>query len=231
MGDYNVILEHRPGATNRADPLSHRLDFDDGSSDNENIIALPDHLFAATADTLDLEEAMIAAQKHHVPTIQAWAQAYPIQQHTDEVWWNADHLVVVEDIALRRGVTSLYHDSTTVGHPGIFKTCQLLSRDYWWPKLGEFVTDYIKGCAVCQSTKPNTTKGKPPLFPITTDHAPLPFKHVSVDLIVKLPQSQGYNSILTITDHDCSKVAFFIPCNKATDAEGMAHLLRFLGTV
>jgi hypothetical protein len=47
---------------------------------------------------------------------------------------------------------------------------------------------------------------------------------VSVDLIVKLPQSQGYDSILTITDHDCSKAAFFIPCNEATDAEGMAHL-------
>jgi hypothetical protein len=71
MGDYNVILEHRPGATNHADPLSRRLDFDNGSHDNESVITLPDHLFAATADTLDLEEAVIAAQKRHVPTIQA----------------------------------------------------------------------------------------------------------------------------------------------------------------
>jgi hypothetical protein len=79
---------------------------------------------------------------------------------------------------------------------------------------------------ICQSTKPNTTKGKPPLYPITTDHAALPFEHISVDLIVKLPQSQGYDSILTVTDHNCSKVAFFIPCNEAMDAEGMAHLYR-----
>ena len=45
-----------------------------------------------------------------------------------------------------------------------------------------------------------------------------------MDLIVKLPQSQGYDSILTITDHDCSKAAIFIPCNKTIDAVGIAEL-------
>jgi hypothetical protein len=39
-----------------------------------------------------------------------------------------------------------------------------------------------------------------------------------------LPVSNGYDTILTITDHDCSKAALFIPCNETIDSEGVAKL-------
>ena len=45
-----------------------------------------------------------------------------------------------------------------------------------------------------------------------------------MDFIVKLPLSNGYDSILTVTDHDCTKAALFIPCNEAITAEGLAEL-------
>ena len=45
-----------------------------------------------------------------------------------------------------------------------------------------------------------------------------------MDFITKLPQSGGYNTILTVTDTDCSKASIFIPCNKAIDSEGVALL-------
>jgi len=41
---------------------------------------------------------------------------------------------------------------------------------------------------------------------------------------MKLPQSGGYDTILTITDTDCSKVSIFIPCQEAIDSEGVALL-------
>jgi len=53
----------------------------------------------------------------------------------------------------------------------------------------------------------------------------MPFKTVTLNFITKLPKSQGYDSILTITDHDCSKAAIFIPCNEAATAEEMAVLI------
>ena len=90
--------------------------------------------------------------------------------------------------------------------------------------MGTFVQDYVKGCATCQATKAATNRPKPPLFPITTNPDALPFEDVAVDLIVKLPTSQGYDSILTITDQGCSKAAILIPCHEATDAGGMAQL-------
>jgi hypothetical protein len=40
----------------------------------------------------------------------------------------------------------------------------------------------------------------------------------------KLPVSQGFDSILTITNQGCTKAAIFIPCNKDITAEEIAAL-------
>ena len=124
---------------------------------------------------------------------------------------------------LRRGVISLFHNPPTAGHPGIAKTTTLLTKYYWWPGMHDMVTQYIKGCAQCQMTKTNTMPTKPPVNPITPKHS-LPFETIVMDFIVKLPPSQGYNSILTATDHDCTKASIFIPCNKIINAPGLARL-------
>ena len=86
------------------------------------------------------------------------------------------------------------------------------------------VTDFVKGCATCQSTKPKTTQPKPPLYPITTESDALPFETIALDFITKLPESKGNDTILTITDQACSKATFFIPCKETIDTEGVANL-------
>jgi len=53
----------------------------------------------------------------------------------------------------------------------------------------------------------------------------MPFETVTLDFITKLLVSQGYDSILTITDHDCTKAMLFIPCREAMTAEEMAGLI------
>src|SRR6266702_2657885 len=50
----------------------------------------------------------------------------------------------------------------------------------------------------------------------------MPFETIALDFITKLPTSQGYDSILTIMDHDCTKAAVFIPCKESITAEGVA---------
>jgi hypothetical protein len=53
--DYNFQLVHIPGSTNKADALSRRPDYDNGSSDNSDMTVLPPHLFirATTFSSLD----------------------------------------------------------------------------------------------------------------------------------------------------------------------------------
>jgi hypothetical protein len=84
--------------------------------------------------------------------------------------------------------------------------------------------DYVKGCADCQHNKVNTHTKKAVLSPIFARPEALPFETVAMDFIVKLPLSEGYDSILTITDHDCTKMTIFIPCNESISAEGVARL-------
>ena len=109
-------------------------------------------------------------------------------------------------------------------HPGITKTLQLIAPYYWWPNMKTFVMEYIKGCASCQMSKVNCNPVHPPLFPIFPAENAHPFETIALDFITKLPPSGGYNTILTITDMDCSKASIFLPCHETIDSEGVATL-------
>src|SRR6266702_2384037 len=87
------------------------------------------------------------------------------------------------------------------------------------------IEEYVKGCAFCQENKINTHQLKLCLVSITTNTEAEPFEVITIDFIVKLPLSKGYNTILTITDHDCSKVAIFIPCNETITVEGVVNFI------
>ena len=73
-------------------------------------------------------------------------------------------------------------------------------------------------------TKSCTNRPKIPIFPITTERNSALFKMITVDLIVDLSHSNNYDSILTITDHNCTKVALFLPCNQTIDVPGITRL-------
>ena len=53
----------------------------------------------------------------------------------------------------------------------------------------------------------------------------MPFETVALDFITKLPVSQGYDLILTVTNHNCTKAAVFIPCKESMTAEETAGLI------
>jgi hypothetical protein len=89
--------------------------------------------------------------------------------------------------------------------------------------MKQFVTDYVKGCAQCQANKANTHKTRPPLYLIKLQNT-YPFETIALDFITKLPESIGFNTILTITDHHCSKAALLIPCREEIDGPGVAQL-------
>ncbi len=89
--------------------------------------------------------------------------------------------------------------------------------------MAKDIKDYIKGCAQCQQNKVNTQGVKAQYHPITTTAEALPFQTIALDFITKLPKSKGYDTILTITDQGCTKMAIFIPCNEEITAEQVAY--------
>ena len=87
----------------------------------------------------------------------------------------------------------------------------------------EFIKEYIRGCATCQENKILTRRNKPALYPIPPEEDAKPFQTVAMDLIVKLPTSNGYDSILTIMDHNCTKGVILIPCRETMNTEELAR--------
>jgi hypothetical protein len=65
---------------------------------------------------------------------------------------------------------------------------------------------------------------KTPICPITAEHPHTLFGTIAMDFITKLPISKGYDTILTITNHDCSKAILLFPCKETITAEEVAKL-------
>jgi hypothetical protein len=193
-----------------------------GMHNNEDILVLPEHLFINTMQREGLE-ADVVGQQENRPEIKEWKTTWPITEK-DGVLLHHGCVVVLKEQTLQCQLLQQYHDHITVGHPGICNILQAIGQDFWWPTMKTFVTQYVKGCAICQSIKPNTIRAKPPLLPITVTKGSYHFQTVSLDLIMDLPMSQGNNAILTIVDHDCSKAAIFLPCTKEITVEGLAQL-------
>jgi hypothetical protein len=130
-------------------------------------------------------------------TLKPWVDPHQLKQHQG-IWYKDRQQVVTGNTEAKRQLIQSHHDSPVHGHPGISKTIQLTERLYWWLRMRIDITEYVKGCADCQRHKVNTQPTKAPLQPIYPKVEAMPFETVALDFIVKLPVSQGFNSILTM---------------------------------
>ena len=125
---------------------------------------------------------------------------------------------------VKRAIVSKAHDAPTAGHPGRDEMLQKVQQNYWWAGMKQWISDYVKGCAICQQTKVQTHRRPIPTYCIPTAPGTLPFQTVAMDLITGLPNRQGFNAILTIVDHGCSRAAIFLPCTTNISRLGIAQL-------
>src|SRR5579863_7708577 len=71
LSEFNYVLKHLPGTLNHADGLSRRPDHDDGSNDNKQVVALPNHVFVRSVSVDSLWGRVAAAQEQDASAIQA----------------------------------------------------------------------------------------------------------------------------------------------------------------
>ena len=137
----------------------------------------------------------------------------------DGLWYHKNLIVLPE--SLRGSSLQLAHDAKYVGHLGVSKTIDLITRQYWWPSIRKDVKAYIQSCDSCQRIKSETQKAKGLLQPL-----PIPSRQwdeVTMDLITDLPESDGADSVIVFTDK-LSKMVHFIPTIKACTASDLAGL-------
>jgi hypothetical protein len=104
------------------------------------------------------------------------------------------------------------HDRNT--HAGFRKAYHELRQNYYIKNLSKSLRSYISTCPSCQQN--STLRHKPygQLQPIQTPDSP--FQMVSLDLIVKLPESKAsglcYDSLMTIMDKFTKMVTLILSC-------------------
>ena len=218
----------------RADPLSRRPDHEEGvSSDNEGRMLLKPEYFAlhaiqpthaSTVDDTDLLKKIKTALEDDKMTKDYKALLNSGQREFGKSLqeWNFENGLLLfrghiyipkdKDEDLRRRVVQMHHDHPSAGHPGRWKTYELVSRNYWWPGMSVFVKKYVAGCDICQRMKNRTQQPYGPLMPNRVPHGP--WEVITIDLITQLLPSRGKNAILVVVCRLTKRGCFFAITNE-----------------
>ncbi|KAH0606065.1 uncharacterized protein H6S33_004522 [Morchella sextelata] len=132
-----------------------------------------------------------------------------------------DSIYVPDYDPLKLQILQLYHDAASAGYPGREKTFELISRDYYWPLMRNYIARYVRNCHTCQRSKPNT-HGKVGVFrPLPIPEQP--WREVSMDFVTGLPESEGYDAIMVVIDR-LTDMRHLLPCNTTINSEDVAQV-------
>ena len=139
-----------------------------------------------------------------------------------DLLWKKDKLYIPNNLQLKRDILYWHHDVPWCGHLGIQKTLELVKRQFWWPKIQEDVSEYIKSCHKCQLNKVDRRLNRPPLTPnLAPDGC---WRTVGMDFLVDLPMTtDGHNAVLNFRDH-LSKMYRCIATVTTVTAKGSAKI-------
>jgi hypothetical protein len=144
----------------------------------------------------------------------------PFSMQDELVLYNGLVYIPQNDL-IKSQIVQSCHDSATAGHPGQAKTLELVSRDYYWPRMRQFVNEFISSCDTCCRNKTPRQQPHGQLHPLPIP--PAAWTSVSMDFIVELPESKGHDAVYVCVDR-FTKMAHFIPTTTKVTAEETATL-------
>jgi hypothetical protein len=119
---------------------------------------------------------------------------------------NGDRICVPQ--AAKIDIIKAYHENC---HTGIEITNSRIADKYYWPKMRESVSDFVRSCKYCQLNKPDNNPNKPPVLSFPTPNGP--FEAYGFDMIGPLrPTNQGNIYVFTGIDF-FSKRAYGVALN------------------
>ena len=155
--------------------------------------------------------------------------ALDIKRHLgkdDKFKVEGDLLYFEERLFIPEGPTRLQvlqsrHDFPTASHFGYKKTLELLSRDFWWPKIWKDVKNFVTSFDICSRSKSPRHRPYGFLQPLPIPRRP--WSSVSIDFITDLPSSNSFDSIFVVVDR-FTTMAHFVLCKKSSSSEDTARL-------
>ncbi|QRV98260.1 Retrotransposable element Tf2 protein [Ceratobasidium sp. AG-Ba] len=233
LASFNFEIHYRPGKmSTKPDALSRRHDHTDIPNPEQIMIAA--EKFKGFKANLELDiismiresvledeslTTLISSTQNKEDLPPSIKKQYDKYEWKEDLLWYEGRIVIPENKEIKLAILEMHHDNPIAGHQGQARTLELISRRYYWPAMKAQVNRFVESCEVCQRSKGH--KQSAPLKPLPIPQKP--WEDIAYDFIVKLPESQGLDSILVVIDR-FSWQAHFIPCLESTNAEGVADL-------
>ena len=120
-----------------------------------------------------------------------------------------DHYQIVIPESLIETVLKVVHDSPLGGHAGINNTLDRAKEQFFFPRMGKIISDYVQSCHLCQIRKVPNRKTKQDI--VAFPHPEEPFQVWQIDLCGPFPVSVNGNSHVFTAVDLFSKFMFACP--------------------
>lgn len=129
-------------------------------------------------------------------------------------------------LSFKARVLNHVHNSPSAGYFGYLKSLDRAKQNWHWQGMKFDLKRHIKECEVSQRVKSETTTLPGLLQPLSIPSKP--WEEISMDFVVGLPKSQGYDVIMVVMDrltkyihfvplsHPYTGTSFFSKCIQAT---------------
>ncbi|QRV85410.1 Retrotransposable element Tf2 protein [Ceratobasidium sp. AG-Ba] len=233
LASFNFEIHYRPGKmSNKPDALSRRHDHEDIPNPLQIMINaerfkgfkanIEIDIISMIREGLSDDESLttlIESTKKKEDLPPSIRKQYDKYEWKEDLLWYEGRIEIPENKEIRLAILETHHDNPIAGHQGQARTLELISRRYYWPAMKQQVNRFVETCEICQRSKGHKQYAPQKPLPIPQK----PWEDIAYDFIVKLPESQGMDSILVVIDR-FSRQAHFIPCLESTNAAGVANL-------
>lgn len=218
---YDFEIQYKPGRENRAaDALSRRADdgifSDDGNF--HHLVSTPVWVQGALLLDEIQRDADLQAKKSACESDPSGHPDYLVRHG---VLYYHNRLVIPRNSRFIPELIREFHQSASGGHSGYYRTYRRLAANLYWPGMISAVQQFVRSCDICQRCKASSSAPGGLLQPLPIPNAI--WEDISMDFIVGLPKSKGYDAILVVVDR-LSKYGHFILLKHPYTARSIAEI-------
>ena len=166
---FNFTLKHVLGSKiEKADSLSKRLDWEIGvEKDNENETLVKSEqleikrteVVEIIVNGIDLLEKVRKSKVKDDKMVKAVEEIKRArvkmlrdeeQREVNGIMYKEEKVYMPKDNKLRAEIIRLHHDMPIGGYEGQWKIVELVTRNFWWPRVTKEVKRYVEGCNAYQ---------------------------------------------------------------------------------